>query len=43
MFPFENEPAIDLVAQHHDVASADGARDAVDVFFLQHTARGVLR
>ena len=31
MFTFENEAAIDLVGQHHDVAIADRARDAVDV------------
>src|SRR6266508_1381198 len=43
MLTLENQSAVDLVAQYHDVAIADGARDTVDVFFFQHTAGGILR
>jgi len=39
----EDELAIDLVAQHHDVAIADCARDGSDVLLRQHTACRVLR
>ena len=38
MLTFEDEAAVDLVGQHHDVAIADRARDAVDVLLLQHAA-----
>ena len=38
----ENEAAVDLVAQHHDVAIADRARDTVDVILSQHAAGRVL-
>src|SRR5439155_16382346 len=43
MFPLEGKAAVDLVAQYHDVAVADRARDAVDVVFRQHAAGGILR
>src|SRR5581483_7864654 len=42
MFALEDQPAVYLVAQYHEVAIADGARDTVDVFFFQHAAGGVL-
>ena len=43
MFAFENEAAINLVAQYHDVAIADGARDRLDILLLQHATGRVLR
>ena len=43
MLTFEDEPAVNLIAQHHDVAIADRARDAVDVLLRQDAAGGVLR
>src|SRR6266496_4500809 len=43
MFALEDETAVDLVAQHHDVAVADRARDAIDVFLLQYATGRVLR
>src|SRR5438105_5318156 len=43
MLPLEDEAAVDLIAQHHDIAIADCARDAVDIFFPQYPARWVLR
>ena len=43
MLAFEDEAAVDLVGQHHDVAIADRARDALDVVLLQHAAGRILR
>ena len=43
MLTFENQAAVDLIGQHHDVAIADRARDRLDVFFFQHAAGRVLR
>ena len=39
----KDELAIDLIAQHHDVAIADCARDRGDVVLCQHAASRVLR
>src|SRR6266853_3001265 len=43
MFALKDEAAVDLVAQHHDVAVTDGARDAVNVVLRQHAASRILR
>src|SRR6266849_4392521 len=43
MFTLEDKTAIDLVAQHHDVAIANRAGDAVDVVLRQYAAGRVLR
>src|SRR5437667_7419414 len=43
MLAFEDEAAVDLVAQHHDVAIADRVRDAVNVVLRKHAAGRVMR
>ena len=43
MLAFEDEPAINFVAQYHNVAFADRASDSIDVDLRQHAARRVLR
>ena len=42
MLALKNEPAVDLVAQHHDVAITDRARDCRDVVLCQHAPCRVL-
>ena len=42
MLALKDELAIDLIAQHHDVAIADCARDRGDVLLGQHAACRVL-
>ncbi len=43
MLTLEDQAAVDLVAQYHNVAIADRARDAVDIILRQHAAGRVLR
>src|SRR5947209_2016981 len=43
MLALEDEAAIDLVGEHHDVAVTDGARDLAYILFGHHAAGGILR
>src|ERR1051326_2321360 len=43
MFAFKDEPAVDLVAQYHDISIADDLCDAVDVDLCEHSAGRILR
>ena len=43
MFTFENQAAVNFVAQHHDIATADRAGDVDNVLFLQDAAGRILR
>src|SRR5207247_10310705 len=43
MLTFENQTAVDLVAQHHDIAIADRLSDPIDIDLLQHATSWVLR
>ena len=43
MLALEDEAAINLITQHHDLAIADRARDAINVVLLQHSTGGILR
>ena len=43
MLPIENQAAVNLVGEHHDVAIADGIGDVVDVALAENAAGGVLR
>ena len=42
MFALENKPAVNLIAQHHDVSIADRARDTFDVDLSEHAAGRIL-
>ena len=42
MLTFEDETAVNLVGENHDVAIADRARDAVDVDLRQHATGRIL-
>ena len=39
----ENQAAVDLVGEHHDVAIADGVGDVVNVALAEYAAGGILR
>ena len=43
VFAVENQAAINLVAQHRNVAIANRPRDGINVFFLEYAASRVLR
>src|SRR3954470_1954055 len=43
MFALEDQPTVDLVGEHHDVAIADSARNLAHVLLGHHAARGILR
>ena len=39
----ENQPAVDFVGKHHDVAIANRLGDARDVLLAEHAAGGIVR
>ena len=43
MLTFKNQAAVDLVAQHHDIAIADRLGDPLDIDLFQHATGRVLR
>jgi hypothetical protein len=42
MLTFENQTAVDLVAQHHDITIADRLSDPIDIGLLEHATGWVL-
>ena len=43
MLTVENQPAVNFVREHHDVAIANGRGDVVDVLFAEHASGRILR